>query len=523
MQSGDFQTTTERGREELKVWDGNTWVAVVSTQQIKAWIASLNLFEGTVQEVGGAMVGAMDFAALPDLTTASTGDLSAHYYTFVGTPGYIIKAADPKGLGADLKGAVLNPGDWLSVVNRATAGNPPNMHWVHIGGDLLAKSRADSLYGLKNWVAGSYEQDTLVNHGGSIWRANSAIIATDVAPDAAKSKWTRIALAAGAKSVPADGDLPATASPSDLYLVLNSFKGGNKPALFSYDAGASKWQQLGGGDQGIPLTLTGGNVIYPDVLYWDRKSAAPAGRVINDLLLAVNPNVLRRWDGTQWVDILLSVPVGVPADQDKFVIMDPAGNPSLSTDTFHDAAVKAAGPRLYSKYIPPGPEPVFIDLGDNKWKVARICGALEAAGSTIHIFFQGFDHNGNLVTPASNMKTIYGTLQWGDSNANSTAKNRFFYFDHLSLTWGGHDINSGDGVSVTRAAYPWLDLTITKLYDNYMQIRWHMEYWSYSDHLYSMDVITEWGASDGIRDMQQIQITGQGQYRLGAQLQITKC
>ena len=78
-------------------------------------------------------------------------------------------------------------------------------------------------------------------------------------------------------------------------------------------------------------------------------------------------------------------------------------------------------------------------------------------------------------------------------------------------------------MSVNRAAYPWLDLTITKLYDNYMQIRWHMEYWSYSDHLYSMDVITEWGASDGIRDMQQIQITGQGAYRLGAQLQITKC
>jgi hypothetical protein len=233
------------------------------------------------------------------------------------------------------------------------------------------------------------------------------------------------------------------------------------------------------------------------------------------LLYTAKTNSVERWSGTAWVDILKNVPFGVPANKDKFVIMDPAGNPSLSTDTFHDAAV--------SKVIPPGPEPVFIDLGDNKWKVARIFGALEAAGSTIHIFFQGFDHNGNLVTPESQMKTIYGTLQYGDSNANSTDRSRFLYYDHLSLTWGGRDINSGDGVSVNKAAYPWLDLTITKLYDNYMQIRWHMEYWAYANALYSMDMITEWSASDGIRDMQQIQLSSQGQYRLGAQLQITKC
>jgi hypothetical protein len=153
----------------------------------------------------------------------------------------------------------------------------------------------------------------------------------------------------------------------------------------------------------------------------------------------------------------------------------------------------------------------------------RICGALETAGSTIHIFMQGFDQNGILVTPESELRNIYGTLQWGDSNANTTDKSRFLYYDHLSLTWGGRDINSGDGVSVARAAYPWLDLTITKMYDDYMQIRWHMEYWAYSDHLYSMDMVTEWSGTVGHRNMQQIQITGQGAYRLGAQLQITKC
>jgi len=341
MQSGDLQATTEGGQEELKVWDGNTWVSVVSTQQIKAWIASLNLFEGTTQEVGGTVVGATDFTSLPDLTTVTTGDLAAHYYTFVGTPGYTIKAADPKGLGADLTGAVLNPGDWLQVVNRAAAGSPADMHWVHIGGDLLAKSRADNLYGLKSWVAGSYEQEALVNHAGSIWRANSALIATDVAPDAAGSKWTRVALTAGVKNVPSDNDLPATAAPADVYLVLNSVIGGNKPALFSYDLGTSKWVQLGGGDQGVPLALTGGNLIYPDILYWDGKNAAPAGRVINDLLFAGNTNKLQRWDGTQWVDILLNVPFGEVSNKGKLVIMDGQGNPSITSQTADDMIKQA--------------------------------------------------------------------------------------------------------------------------------------------------------------------------------------
>ena len=213
----------------------------------------------------------------------------------------------------------------------------------------------------------------------------------------------------------------------------------------------------------------------------------------------------------------------VPANQDKFVIMDPAGNPSLSNETFREAAIKSAGPELYSKVMPPGPEPVLIDLGDNKWKVARIFGALEVAGSTIHIFMQGFDQNGALVTPEAELTRIYATLQYGDRNANTVDKSRFLYYDHLSLTWGGRDITSGDGVSVNKSAYPWLDLTITKLYDDYLQIRWHMEYWSYGDQLYSMDAITEWSGTIGHRNMQQIQITGYGQYRLGAQLQITKC
>ena len=78
-------------------------------------------------------------------------------------------------------------------------------------------------------------------------------------------------------------------------------------------------------------------------------------------------------------------------------------------------------------------------------------------------------------------------------------------------------------MSVTKASYPWLDMTITKMYDNYMQLRWHMEYWSYGNQLYSMDAITEWGSSASFRDMQKFQLTSTSTYRIGAQLQITKC
>ena len=241
------------------------------------------------------------------------------------------------------------------------------------------------------------------------------------------------------------------------------------------------------------------------------------------MLYTAKTNSVERWSGTAWVDVLKNVPFGDPANKDKFLIVNPAGDPSLSLDTFHDAAVKSAGPMLYSKWIPAGAEPLMIDLGSSTWKVARIFGAIEVAGATNHLFFKGFDKNGNYVTPTSLFRNIYATLQYWDSNANTVDKPRFIYDDQMSITWGGRDTTNGDGITVTKATYPWLDMTITKLYDNYMQIRWHMEYWSYGNQLYSMDAVTEWGASEGIRDMQKFQIASTSSYRLGAVLQITKC
>ncbi len=254
---GDIQFTTENGKEQIKVWNGTTWVAIYDTTAVKGWISSLNLFEGTVQEVGGSAIGAVTLAALPDLTDAAQGAAnSSHYWVWVGTPGYVIKAGDPNKVGTDLVGAVLQVGDWLQV--SSTGGT---YRWSHIGGDLLARSRADSLYGLKTWVAGNYEKDSLVVHNGSIYRANVAIVTGDVAPDAASSKWTAISLSAGVRNVATDADLPATAPPSDVYLVLNSTIGGNKPALFSYDLATTAWVELGASGSSQPLDLTGGDLM----------------------------------------------------------------------------------------------------------------------------------------------------------------------------------------------------------------------------------------------------------------------
>lgn len=188
-EDGDLQFTAEDGHQELKAWDagGNQWVSIYSADQIKAWIAALNLFEGTTIEAGKVVPGAVAFDALPDLAAtdpaamASNAQLSAHYYTFVGTPGYAIKPTDPVGLGRDLSGALLNPGDWLQVVNRGT-NTAPDMHWVHIGGDLLAKSRADMLYGLQPYTAGSWEKGSLVVRNGEIYRATRGVIGIDPRP-----------------------------------------------------------------------------------------------------------------------------------------------------------------------------------------------------------------------------------------------------------------------------------------------------------------------------------------------------
>jgi hypothetical protein len=197
QQHGDFQVTTENLHKELKVYDANSraWIDVFTEDAIKGWIAALSLFEGTVQEVGGTAIGAIELSAMPDLVAMSAANdltMTSHYWTWMGSPGYQIKVNDPN-IGVDLNGGVLNPGDWLQIANLGgdgsgvgANGGAPDLHWVTVGGDLLAKSRADLLYGLQAWTAGGWEQGALVVYQGDVYRASRGIVASDPAPGLGK-------------------------------------------------------------------------------------------------------------------------------------------------------------------------------------------------------------------------------------------------------------------------------------------------------------------------------------------------
>ena len=62
----------------------------------------MSLFEGTVQEVGGAVPNVLELSGLPDLALNNQIDKIAHYWTWQGSPGYAIQLTDPSGVGRDL-------------------------------------------------------------------------------------------------------------------------------------------------------------------------------------------------------------------------------------------------------------------------------------------------------------------------------------------------------------------------------------------------------------------------------------
>jgi len=520
---GDYQATTEVDHKELKIFHNGAWITLFSEDDIKAWIASLSLFEGTVKNENGGAVGAVEFHELPNLDGMSrTKDLSqvSHYWTFVGSPNTAVFAEyDVTGLtggvpglyritiggtkawvrvltattakvgiqtldaavvdgntltipagelgagssastftvpditklatpivGTDLSGAVLNPGDWAQIANKGTPA-APDLHWVTIGGDLLAKARADKLFSLQQWVDGSWEKGSLVTNQGSIYRAKQAVTTGDAEPGAGAAiaqvdvvtiaaptgageaytlsvngnavtyttvagdgiaevrqglideigkvaaflriatpsaggkpeelaltattpgtgfttaltttnltsttkvgntaattnSWEKVNLSGGVRWVQTDGDLPANAPPGEIYFVLASAKAGGAGRLTYWDGGAAKWQDLGGGAAGgTPLKLDGGIVVYPDVIYWDGTGTKPNGKVINDLLFHSQTNVVQRWTGTAWANLLVNVPYGTAGNKDKFVIANASGDPTWSGKTFEEAVKESA-------------------------------------------------------------------------------------------------------------------------------------------------------------------------------------
>ena len=207
-QKGDLQLLTEQNHELIQVWDGSAWITLYSTENIDARIAALSLFEGTVKQVGGTAVpGAIDIDALPDITDTTSANVQAvlpkvsHYWTWTGTAGYVIKAGDGQGVGRDLAGAVMQVGDWVQLANRGgdgsgagSNGGAPSFSWVHIVGDLLAKSRADVLYSLRAFTAGNYESGSLVTSAGAIYRATAGVVPADPIPGATGAPWQKVPL-----------------------------------------------------------------------------------------------------------------------------------------------------------------------------------------------------------------------------------------------------------------------------------------------------------------------------------------
>ena len=295
-QAGDFQTTTENLGKEIKVWQNGAWVTVFSEVDVRAWIAALSLFEGTVQENAGTVLNVIKFTALPDLLLNTQIGQIAHYWTFTGAAGYVIKAADPNGVGRDLPGTVLNPGDWLQISNRSGDVTAPDLHWVHVGGDLLTKARGDNLYGLKIWVAGGWEQGSLVVHNNSIWRATRAVITTDTSPGTladpgppvvTAAPWEKVNLAAGVRWVSTDIDLPANAPAGEIYFVLQSAVAGGAAGLFYWDGAANSWVQIGGAGAGNTMDLSSGlplvNVGVPigSIQMWLMNDPPPGWLILN--------------------------------------------------------------------------------------------------------------------------------------------------------------------------------------------------------------------------------------------------
>jgi hypothetical protein len=182
---GDFQSTTENAKKVLKVFDGAAWITLFDEEAIKGWIASLALFRGTASEDDTTHIGTIQVDTLPDLAALSAaldGSSTGEYWVWQGAAPYPVVAVTPR-IGTDLTGVNLNVGDWLSIANRGTPA-APDLHYVRIGGDLLTAARGHGLFGLHTWVDGTYEKGSLVNSGGDIYRAKTAVIAGASSPTA---------------------------------------------------------------------------------------------------------------------------------------------------------------------------------------------------------------------------------------------------------------------------------------------------------------------------------------------------
>lgn len=141
-QHGDFQATTEHGHKELKVFDNaaSDWVDLFTEDEIRAWIAALSLFEGTLEQVGGTEAGTINLLELPDLFKMERErDLSkvSHYWIWQGDDRYPIYNTVAE--------AAAHP-NWVALTaTGAPAANGRYTVTLNSGGRQLAVGRVVSL------------------------------------------------------------------------------------------------------------------------------------------------------------------------------------------------------------------------------------------------------------------------------------------------------------------------------------------------------------------------------------------
>ena len=169
-QIGDVDLIGEALDTKINAWNGTAWTEILGEKQIKSWIASGSLFQGTLTTTA-------DFAGLPVPGTTNRG----FYWTWTGVASTVVSPGDfPNGGGFS---ATLQVGDWIQSDGTKL---------IHVPSDLMSKLRWESVGSFRAWADAPFEKDTLVTYNNQMYRANTAIVTGDAAPDAAGTKWTNI-------------------------------------------------------------------------------------------------------------------------------------------------------------------------------------------------------------------------------------------------------------------------------------------------------------------------------------------
>ena len=250
-QEGDLQFTLENGLREIKTNHNNAWHTVYSEAEVKAWIAAGSQFQGTVEQSGHGVAGAIDLTTLPAQSALTAGE-KAHYWIWVGTSGYQIPANSIGGAASAIDTSALSVGDWV-IVAETQAGSGQFEYRV-IPGDLMSRTVAKEMFSLKTWTAQAWPADSVVVYKGDVYRAPQGVQATDGAPGTPNAPWDRIDISGGLKVAGDDNGLPQTAPAGQVWIVISSAMAGGGQALYAYDHGSRDWEELGGG--GVPMDLT---------------------------------------------------------------------------------------------------------------------------------------------------------------------------------------------------------------------------------------------------------------------------